>query len=220
MFKTVVCIALAGWSVASYFNGKGCWLDTDTMCSSCDYSKKRCNACNNGYVDKKWNNCSRRMVYIPFCSFYATHNTCQTCATGYQPDTRGVCLPFKSSIAGCWQESNGKCLYCNDARYYPDAQGNCGTKVCQTVNCGGCKPDGTCGMCMNGFVILDGDCIDTANLPALTNCSVATDVLTCNTCVAGYNIRSGSCVKAQTTSLVSIILEQLRSTSLLKGSTR
>lgn len=224
MLKTVTCIALIGLSSAAYFNGKACWLNNDAFCGSCNYITKTCNQCSVRYTDTKVNNCAKPSLYIPYCATYATHNKCATCTTGFQVNKRNTCSVFTSSIAGCWQEVNGTCQYCEDARYFPDAQGNCGTQQCQIINCGGCTPSGTCGFCTNGFIMLNGSCLDANLIPGLANCAVATDTITCSVCNAGFTINNGACTRSGLSSLSSILLDQLRglisSSPLLQASTR
>lgn len=65
------------------------------------------------------------------------------------------------------------------------------TSVCNVYNCIYCYSDNKCGMCVDGWLPINGLC-QTQNYCNVGNCSMCTTINNCSQCLTNYSITAQS----------------------------
>ena len=209
MYKTAALVLLGITLCANNFNsGFNCTVGTDVLCSQCDLDTSRCQVCNNGYVDPTYGNCKLPYRQITNCTSYSTYNMCQSCSMGADLQSRGICSISSSTLTAnstCYSATNGTCTYCTSMQFVPDAQGNCGTVVCNVERCSLCSGADTCDVCIDGHTLVQGQCLESTAGTPMENCMMADEPSSCSRCNTGYFVSGGSCLSTTSSIAADII---------------
>lgn len=197
-----------------------------TNCIRC-YSPTQCASCADGYFRSDDMKTCSRSCKVPGCLVCAdsTTFTCQTCKTGYTPDTSGAttickkncrdgmvntassgvtCEKCKDKVTYCNTcdvvNSNVVCTSCQEGYF---VNGNecdkCDTAI---TNCLKCTDSRTCTHCKNGYKNIDGACSNTNCAASVTNCYSCKPTTTsvCFRCNPGYFLNSSNLCQQKTCS--------------------
>lgn len=71
---------------------------------------------------------------------------------------------------------------------------NCNNKFTNKPNCQTCNAINSCSICMEGYYLQDGECINTCRSKPNIYCQTCNSINSCFSCIEGYYIQNGKCI--------------------------
>ena len=193
--------------VSGYFlqNSTSCVTATATNCLTYT-SLTTCSTCNTGFglqttngvtncVTVNLNNCVNATAIAPF--------TCVTCATGFYPNSNGVCTTVSQTIANCLTyDTATTCAVCSSNAVLSVARTSCNTTYFSGFTDPNCAQNTlmstpTCSRCSFGSFFVNGACQTCSNNTYASGC-LSCDPTNNNVCLACrptfYMNSAGGCI--------------------------
>jgi hypothetical protein len=176
-----------------------------TGCATFVADQDKCATCNAGFfLNTLGTLCVAFPIGVPNCLIFFSPTNCTTCATGFYPNSSGVCTT-STIVTNClYYSANYTCSRCNNG-YWLQNTTTCTAATAQ--NCLTYTSASACATCSFGFSLATAGGVTSCNAIVVANCAMlsATNQLICGTCNTGFFLNAQNVCTAVTTAVANCL---------------